>query len=381
MDTFGAVGEFTYDALPGRVVFGPGAVGRVADEIEALNLRRVLVIAAGSSLPAGTALRDQLGDRAVGMFHQVRQHVPADLAAAASQLARELSADAVLAVGGGSTIGLGKAVAVQTSAAVVAVPTTYSGSEMTSIYGVTGRHKRVGRDRLALPRLVVYDPALTTSLPARVTATSGFNALAHCVEALYAPGANPVTALHATHGIRMLARALPVAVREPSNLDARSTALFGAYLAGTALAVAGTALHHKLCHVLGGTFGLVHGDVNAVLLPHVVAFNQAAVPDVMSDVAAALDVGGAAESGPDGAAGALAELAAALGAPTRLVDLGMPSDRLDAAARRAVSEVGTSNPRPVDVEACRALLADAYHGRPPGTAPGESRTTTVRRTS
>ncbi|HEX5497506.1 MAG TPA: maleylacetate reductase [Mycobacteriales bacterium] len=363
------VGAFTRDPVPGRVVFGPGSAAQTAEEITALGLRRIMVIAAGSAAAAGAALVDRLGGpvgrsgrggRAglvAGTFDRVRQHVPEDLAASAGHTARQLSADGVLALGGGSAIGLAKAVALDTGALVLAVPTTYSGSEMTPIYGLTGRHKRVGRDPLARPRLVVYDPELTTSLPPAVTAASGFNALAHCVEALYAPGANPLTALHATAGIRALAHSLPVAVREPTDLDARGEALFGAFLAGGALATAGTALHHRLCHVLGGTFGLPHAEVNSVLLPHVAAFNRPAVPEAMAAVAAAL---GAAD-----AAAGLHDLAVRLGAPTSLAVLGMPADGLDLAARRAVAEVGSSNPRPVDADGLRALLDDAHHGRSP----------------
>jgi Alcohol dehydrogenase, class IV len=351
------IGAFTRDPAPERVVFGPGSVNRLADEVAALGLRRIMLVAAGSSAPVGESIAKQLGAVVVGIFGQVRQHVPEDLAAAASHTARELSADGVLTVGGGSAIGLGKAVALETGVVVVAVPTTYSGSEMTPIYGVTGRHKRVGRDPVVQPRLVGYDPELTTGLPAHVTATSGFNALAHCVEALYAPGTDPLTRLHAVGGIRALARALPVAVREPTNLDARGDALFGAFLAGSALAVAGTALHHKLCHVLGGTFGLPHAEVNSVLLPHVVAFNQPAVPDAMAAVADAL--------GNADAAGGLYELAVRLGAPTSLAELGMPADGLEVAAHRAVSAVGDTNPRPVHVEELHALLDDAFQGRQP----------------
>ncbi|HEY9390715.1 MAG TPA: maleylacetate reductase [Mycobacteriales bacterium] len=355
---------FTLGPTPGRVVFGTGSVDRIADEVATLGLRRIMVVAAGSSAPVGAAIAERLGDVAVGTFDQVRQHVPEQLAAAASDAARELSADGVLTVGGGSAIGLGKAVALDTGATVVAVPTTYSGSEMTSIYGVTGRHKRVGRDPVAQPRLVVYDPALTVGLPARVTATSGFNALAHCVEALYAPGTDPLARLHAVAGVHALARSLPIAVEQPDDLDARTQALFGAFLAGGALAVAGTALHHKLCHVLGGTFGLEHGEVNAVLLPHVAAFNQPAVPEAMAQVADAM--------GSADAASGLHDLAFRLGAPTSLAELGMPADGLTEAARRAVDAVGDTNPRPVSADGLCALLDDAYQGRHPSTVTSPS---------
>jgi maleylacetate reductase len=259
-----------------------------------------------------------------------------------------------LSIGGGSATGLSKAVAVETGIPIIAIPTTYAGSEMTPIWGLTGEHKKTGRDLRALPKVVLYDPELTVGLPPGVSASSGFNAIAHCVEALYAKGANPVISLQAEAGIRALASSLPRVVAAPGDLEARSDALYGAYLAGSALAVAGTALHHKACHVLGGTWGLVHGDVNAVLLAHVVAYNARAAPDAISRVGVAL-----------GVAGALFDLAEAIGAPTSLAELGLPEDVLELAAARIVAETGTSNPRPVDTESVLRLLERAYLGSRP----------------
>ena len=354
---------FTYDALPGRVVFGVGAVDRVEGEVTRLGLRRVMVITDAQAKAIAERIGDQLGPRLASVFSGVRQHVPEELAAAARPAAVDVGADGIVTVGGGSATGLGKAVAISADAGLplLAVPTTYAGSEMTPIYGITGEHKQTGRDLRALPRAVVYDPALTVGLPPEVTGPSGLNAVAHCVEALYGPGANPITGLMAEEGIRVLGRSLPEAVRRPDDLDARSDALYGAYLAGAALAVAGTALHHKLCHVLGGTYGLVHGDVNAVILPHAVAFNAAAAPDAIARVGAAL--GGAHDVGR--AAGLLYDLAIAVGAPTSLAAIGMPAAGLDEAAARAAAEIGAGNPRPVDAASIRALLDDAYAGRRP----------------
>jgi len=349
---------FTYDALPGRVVFGKGAVGRLPSEVAGLGIERLLIISDAQAKTVGDSIVGALGYRCAGRFTEVRQHVPEALASQARALARDVGADAVLTVGGGSTTGLGKAVVVECGVPLLAVPTTYAGSEMTPIYGITGVHKVTGRDLRALPRVVIYDPELTVSLPPEVSGPSGFNALAHCVEALYTPATNPVIGLMAEDGIRSLARALPVVVDDPADVSARTEALYGAYLAGAALAVAGTALHHKMCHVLGGTFGLVHGDVNAVLLPHVVAFNLAAVPDVIARVAAALGRGNV----PHEAPAALADLAARIGAPTSLAAIGMPADGLDEAAERAAAETGWSNPRPVDVAVLRQLLQAAYEG-------------------
>lgn len=349
--------DFVYDALPGRVVFGVGSVERVPAELDAFP-GPVFLIAGGSSAPIGDRIARQLGDRVGDRFAEAAQHVPEALAERARKAAEAARAAVVLTVGGGSAIGLAKAVAVQTGLPLVAVPTTYSGSEMTPFYGLTGAQKIVRKDLRAQPRVVIYDPELTLGLPAAVTAATGFNALAHCVEAFYAPGANPVTSLTAEEGIRALGRSLPSAAGSPADLDAREDALYGAYLAGAALAVTGTALHHRLCHVLGGSFGLVHGDVNAVVLPYVVAFNAVAVPEAMARVSAAL--GGPAD--PGAAAGRLADLAVRIGAPTSLAQLGMPAAGLDTAAEQTVAAVGDTNPRPVDVRGLRALLQAAFDG-------------------
>ncbi len=294
----------------------------------------------------------------VARIPKVAQHVPEDDVAAALDLLARTAADGVVSMGGGSAIGLGKAIAVRTGVPLVAVPTTYSGSEATPIFGVTGEHKQTGRDPRALPRTVVYDPELTFTMPQRVTAASGLNALAHCVEALYARGANPVTDLFAREGIRLLALALPVAVARPGDLPARTAALYAAYLAGWSMATAGTALHHTLCHVLGGTYALGHAEVHSVLLPYVASYNAAAAPDAMAAVAQAL--------GTSDAPVGLRRLAETLGAPTDLASLGLPSSALDDAVRRAVPAVGSRNPRTVDARSLRRLLDDAYAGKPPG---------------
>jgi alcohol dehydrogenase class IV len=357
---------FTHDSLPNRIVFGVGAIDRVADEVARLGVARALLISSPSSKGVADGVAARLGSRLAGRFDEVRQHVPEALAAAARAHADDAGADGVVAVGGGSATGLGKAVVVDAGIPLLAIPTTYAGSEVTPIFGITGEHKRTGRDLRALPRVVVYDPALTTGLSPQVTATTGFNALAHCVEALYAPGANPVLGLHALEGIRALASGLPRAVLDPDDLDARTTTLYGAYLAGVALAGAGTALHHKLCHVLGGTFGLVHGECNAVVLPHVVAYNCDQAPHAMAEVASALsDAGvGRGTTAPD-AAVALHDLADRLGAPTSLRAIGMPEAGLDRAAELAVAETGTGNPRVPDVASLRALLQRAFDGEAP----------------
>jgi maleylacetate reductase len=353
--------SFTLEGRTQRVVFSLGALDAVAGEIDRLGAHKVLLIAGGSAKPLGDEIAVRLGDRVAATLAEVRQHVPEQLALAARETARAYGIDAILTVGGGSATGLGKAVALTTGAPIVAVPTTYAGSELTDVYGITGEHKQTGRDARVLPKTVLYDPSLTVELAARATGTTGFNALAHAVEAMYAPQTNPVVRLHALEGIAVLAAALPECVQHPDDLDARGRAQYGAYLAGTAFAVAGTALHHKLCHVLGGSFGLVHGEVNAVLLPYVVAYNQPAVPEAMERVARAL-------AEPSDAAGALRALAHTLQLPTNLAEIGMPAHGLETAAERAVAAVGSSNPRAVVVSDMRRLLEAAYAGREPADA-------------
>lgn len=355
------VTPFEHESLPGRVVFGLGSVDRVAGEAERIGMQRAMVVITGSARATGDAIIEALGWRCALPFAEVRQHVPEDLAATARAAATEAGVDGIVAVGGGSAIGLAKVVAVASGAPLVAVPTTYAGSEMTPIYGITGAHKRTGRDVRALPQLVIYDPSLTVTLPPHITAASGFNALAHCVEALYAPGVDPLVALQAEEAIRALSGALPASVAAPGDLTARGWALYGAYLAGSALAVAGTALHHRLCHVLGGTFGLDHAAAHAVMLPYVAAFNAPAAPEALACVAVSL--GGRAD--PGYAAAQLHDLAQATGAPTSLAAIGMPASGLDQAAELAVAEVGDSNPRPVHFPAIRALLQAALEGRAP----------------
>jgi alcohol dehydrogenase class IV len=283
-------------------------------------------------------------------------HVPFETARAARAEAARLDADCCVAIGGGSTIGLAKAIALESKIPILAIPTTYAGSEMTPIYGLTeGGVKKTGRDRRVLPKTVIYDPALTVSLPARVSGPSGMNAIAHCVEGLYAQDANPIMTLMAAEGIRALANALPIVVQEPANLDARSDALYGAWLAGTVLGAVGMALHHKLCHTLGGSFNLPHAEVHTVILPHAVAYNREAAPQIEL-AARALGVAHA--------AGGLFDLARSIGAPISLKEIGMPEDGLEAAARLAVANP-YYNPRLVEYEPVLELLRNAYEGRRP----------------
>ena len=346
--------SFTYEALPGRVVFGVGSVEHLGEEVDRLGGRRVLAIA-GKRVIDG--LVDRLGHRLAASFTDVQQHVPVGAAAGGGAAAADAGADCLVAMGGGSATGMAKAVALEHQAPIVVVPTTYAGSEVTPIYGLTGPEgKRTGRDPRVLPRTVLYDPALTTGLPPAVTGPSGMNALAHCVEALYAPGANPVTALLAEEGARALTRGLPVAVGDPANLPARSDALYGAYLAGTALAAAGVGIHHQLCHLLGGAYRLPHAELHAVVLPHAVHFVAPAARPQLARLATGLGV--------DDVAGGIWDLGRRLGTPASLAELGLAEAELDRAAEQAVGRV-VQTPRRAGVTELRGLLEDAWHGRRP----------------
>ncbi len=281
--------NFVYDQPATRVIFGVGALDRLQEEVKRLGARRAIVLSTPEQRAVAEEAMRRLGDMAAGLFTEAVMHVPIETARAARDMARELGADCYVAVGGGSTTGLGKAIALETGMPILAVPTTYAGSEMTPIYGITeGGLKKTGRDRRVLPRTVLYDPTLTVSLPAHISGPSGMNAIAHCVEGLYAEDANPIMTLLAAEGIRALTRSLPIVVREPGNLEARSDALYGAWLAGSVLGAVGMAIHHKLCHVLGGTFNLPHADTHTIVLPHTVAFNREAAPEAMRIAAEAL---------------------------------------------------------------------------------------------
>lgn len=320
----------TYEALPGRVVFGAGALGEVAAEVERLGAERALLVD-GLLEPATLArLQTELGARHAGTIGEVAQHVPAEFAAAALGRAYELGADCLVALGGGSATGLAKAVALESGTPILAVPTTYAGSEMTPIWGITAAaRKQTGRDLRVLPRTVVYDPELTFTLPPAASAASGMNAVAHCVEAMWTAAANPVTDAVAAEGIALLAAGLRGSVRDPRDIEARSRALRGAWLGGTALAVGGTGLHHKICHVLGGTFGLPHAEVHAIVLPWVVDYHRGAAPEALARIARAL--------GAVDAVAGLRELAADLGLGAGLADLGLREGDLELAAELAAA--------------------------------------------
>jgi alcohol dehydrogenase class IV len=348
---------FVFDQPGYRVIFGVGSLDGLTAEVTRLGASRVLVVSTSAERAFAEDAARRLGPIARGIFADAVMHHPLEVIHAARARAAALDADCYVTIGGGTTTGTGKAIALETGMPVVAVPTTYAGSEMTPIYGLTDNGvKKTGRDRRVLPRTVIYDPTLTLSLPARVSGPSGINAMAHCVEALYAPDGNPIMTLMAAEGIRALARSLPIVVREPAHLDARSDALYGAWLAGLVLGNTSMGLHHKLCHTLGGTFNLPHADVHTVILPQAAAYNRDAAPAAMRIAAEAL--------GATDASGGIFDLIVRIGAPTALADIGMPEEGLDRAARLA-TENQYPNPRPLAYAPIRELLERAYRGERP----------------
>jgi alcohol dehydrogenase class IV len=351
MKTFVHRGQIT------KVVFGSGTRSRIPEEADALGCRRVLLLCTPHQADQTAQTRDLLGAAAVGTFAEAAPHTPVEVTEKAVAYAGSVGADSVLAIGGGSTIGLGKAIAARTGLPQLALPTTYAGSEMTPILGETEGHRKTTR-RLpeVLLKTVVYDVDLTLTLPAATSVVSGINAMAHAVEALYAQDRDPVAFLMAGEALDSLTRSLPVIARRPDDGEARADALYGAWLAGTCLGTVGMALHHKVCHVLGGTFGLPHAETHTVVLPHVVAYNRPAAPEAMARIAQALP-------GDDAASG-LFDFAGGLGAPRALRDLGMPESGIGQAAELVVRD-GYWNPRPVDRTAVHALLTRAWAGETP----------------
>lgn len=355
--TSAAIRPFVYEPLPARVIFGAGTLARLGEEVERLGLERVLVLATPAQQGEAERLAASIGARAAGVFAGAVMHTPVDVTERAMAEVAALGADGVVAVGGGSTIGLGKAIALRSDLPQIVVPTTYAGSEMTPILGETRDGlKTTQRSPKILPETVIYDVELTLTLPPRLSATSGINAIAHAVEALYAPDGNPIVSLMAEEGIGALARALPSIMREPSQLQARSDALYGAWLCGACLGAVGMALHHKLCHVLGGAFDLPHAETHTVILPHAIAYNAASAPEAMKRIARAL--------GADQAATGVHDLARRLGAPRALRDLGMPESGIEQAAEIATRNP-YPNPRPLERDAIRGLVARAWAGDAP----------------
>ena len=349
--------SFIYETLPSRVIFGAGKLAELKSETEALG-QKALILSTASQVSLAEQAAELLHDSAVGVHAEAVMHVPQEKVDDAVKVVDKLGAKVLVAIGGGSTIGLAKGMALETGLPILAVPTTYAGSEMTHIWGISkDGHKTTGKRSLVKPKTVIYDPTLTKHLPPAISATSGMNAVAHSVEALYAEHRNPVVSLMAEESIKALASSLPQILKEPFSVSARSEALYGAWLAGTVLGMVGMALHHKLCHVLGGTFNLPHAETHTVILPHATAYNASHAPDAMNRIAQALGT-------TQNAAAALYDLERSLNTPLSLKELGMTESQLDEAADIAVQNP-YYNPRPVTRKSVREVLQNAFEGRRP----------------
>jgi maleylacetate reductase len=356
--------RFVHDTLPQRVAFGSGeAAANLGREIGSLGAARVMLIAARAEMHLADTITK---DIPVAVRHDdVVMHVPVEVAERAREAATSNDVDALVSVGGGSTTGLAKAIAMTTGLPIIAVPTTYAGSEATPVWGLTqGARKTTGIDRNVLPKVIIYDAALTLSLPVAMSVASGLNALAHCVDSMWAPNADPVNAALAAEGIRSLAAGLPKVVADPMDLDGREHALYAAYLSAAAFASAGSGLHHKICHVLGGKYNLPHAQTHATVLPYVLAFNGPAAPEAERRIATALNGTGFGGAALDG----LVALGQELNAPHALADYGFTEDSIAEAAEAILPSVPPSNPRPVTAEDLRALLRAAWSGSDPKTA-------------
>ena len=349
--------SFTYDALPGRVRFGRGlARAELSNELDALGWQRALLVLTPQERGLAEELIGADMDRVVAVFDGVRPHVPPEVADTATDLVRLHAVDGLLSVGGGSTTGTAKAVALTTGLPILAVPTTYAGSEMTPVWGLTSDGQKVtGRDLNVLPRVVLYDPDLVESLPRGLAVASALNAMAHCVEALWTTASNPVIRATALEGVRALHGGL-IALTDGES-DASDQLLVGAYLAGSAFAVAGSGLHHKLCHILGGAFDLPHAQTHAAILPHVLEFNVGALPARtarrLAEALACTEV-----SASEG----LRRLYLQVGVNASLADAGLTSDQLGTAIELVSDRLPITNPRPVGPDDVKSILISAYDG-------------------
>lgn len=349
--------EFNYRALPWNIIFGPGALNRLPEEIDKLGFKRVMVLTTPEQKDSGEEILDLLGDRGAGLFDQAQMHVPVATLEAAKDRAVEINADCTVSLGGGSTTGLGKALVIHGNLPNIALPTTYAGSEMTNIWAVTEAGRKVTqRDDQVVPTLTIYDPELSRNLPIDFAVVSGLNALAQAIVNVATDNSNPMVSSLALDGVRALVAALPRIKANADDMDARAEALYGASMAGAALGTGTTGLHHKLCHVLGGTFNTPHAQTHAILLPHSVAYNANAAKAGTDRIAEVLGV-------KDAAVGIYA-LARELGAPLALSEIGITEADLDKVADVA-TETPVNNPEPVTRDRIRALLQNAYEGRAP----------------
>ncbi len=346
--------QFEYDPVPNKAVFGKNSALKLKDEVKVLGASRVLIACTKSMVARIGHVIDGLGDMCVGIYDGAEPHCPEHVAMAALDLFKKHNADCVVAVGGGSTIGIGKAITLRTDKPLIVVATTPCGSESTPIYGLLiGNHKKTGRDRKVIASTTIYDPVLTTTMSAHHTGTIGMNSLAHCVEALYAQTTSPISDLFAEEGILNLTNGLRDSIKDPTDLTAREQVLYGGMLSGYCVTLAGIAIHHKLCHVLGGHHGIPHGESNSVVLPYAVAYNETAAPQAMEKIKRAMR--------STSASGGIFDFASEINVPKSLKELGMKMEDLDIAAKETV-QTTPYNPKPVDIKSVREMLQQAYEG-------------------
>ncbi|KFY79551.1 hypothetical protein V499_01483 [Pseudogymnoascus sp. VKM F-103] len=347
---------FEYNASPARVLFGSGTLSKLPAEVARLNVSAPLLLSTPQQAEQTSTLKDLLDGKIAGIFTEATMHTPYAITEKALAYAQSTNADSVISIGGGSTIGLGKAIAIRTGLPHICIPTTYAGSEMTPILGETVDGRKTTRsDPKILPTTVIYDVDLTMTLPAEMSATSGVNAIAHSVEALYAQNQNPIISILALEGIKALASSLPTIIQSPSNIPAREQALYGAWLSGVCLGSVGMSLHHKLCHTLGGSFNMPHAETHTIILPHALAYNAPNIPETMKKLAEVLP-------GSEGdAVKGMNLLLEKLQVKRALSDFGLKEEDLERAAEIAL-EKSYWNPRPVEKEKVRELFRRAWAG-------------------
>lgn len=358
MRSFSTPGD-VFNATPARIVFGAGSSAQVAAEVKRLGATRALVVSTPGRSVMARAVVDALGAQCVGLLPEAISQVPIEMARRGQARARELRTDCLISVGGGASIGMGKAIALELAVPIIAIPTTYSGSEMTGFCGITIEGvKRMHQSLRMLASCVIFDPELTVGLPIPVSAASALNALAHCVDAMVVASCSPTTAMAAAEGARVLAGAIPAVADNPRDLNARAELMYGGYLGGTAL-TGGFALQHGVAHVLGGSFDVAHGTSHALVLPHIAAYHALQVPRMMEPLARAMGV----KTGDLGAT--IFDLMASLGLPTSLKEIGFKESDLDRVAQISIDTDNGENPYAVTLAAVRRILDDVYHGRRP----------------
>lgn len=348
--------DFVYQSNPATVIFGAGRRAEAGEWVEKLGRSRALVLSTSHQAGDAEALAQTLGSLSAGCFAGAVMHTPVDVTETAVKALEAAKADCVVSFGGGSTTGLGKAIALRTGVPQITIPTTYAGSEVTPILGQTenGRKTTI-RDMKVLPNVVIYDPELTVGLPIPMTVTSALNAMAHSMEGLYAKDRNPISTMMAVESFRSFKAALPGLIANPRDLDLRAEAQYACWLAGTVLGTVGMALHHKICHTLGGSFDTPHAETHAIMLPYTTAYNNVAVPELLAPIG---------EIFGDSAGASLHDFAKSLGSPLSLKEIGLSEADLDRAADIA-AENPYWNPRPIDRASIRQLLQDAWEGNRP----------------